>query len=305
MVDDSLWASHLFELLAEEEELDLVVDRQDTSTGDTTEDVGTGTLEERLDTLLGDDLAGSVHGGRVLDGLTRGHHHTTTDGVQRVGGNTGTGGNSPAEQEGSEEVALKRTNQENRLDGVVHSEVQTTVDNDTEDGGTEATVETGDTVGGEGLAVDVNETVELTLTTALGGLGVVGQTGTGVVQGVDEEQGSGTGSTTGGQVTHHPLEVAVTLLLVGEHGLVGVAEGKVKSLGGEVTNDVGGVTTPEGDDTLGGGGTLEAVTDTGVLAVKTTGLEHLILFGKVELAAGRGGASVGPTITSGRKIFSR
>lgn len=37
--------------LAEHEELDLVVDGQHTSTGDTTEDVGTGTLEERADTL--------------------------------------------------------------------------------------------------------------------------------------------------------------------------------------------------------------------------------------------------------------
>ena len=56
-------------LLAEEDELDLVVDRQDTSTGNTTEDVSTGTLEERLDTLLGDDLATSVDGRLVLDGL--------------------------------------------------------------------------------------------------------------------------------------------------------------------------------------------------------------------------------------------
>jgi len=34
------------ELLSEEEQLDLVVDGEHTSTGDTTEDVGTGTLEE-------------------------------------------------------------------------------------------------------------------------------------------------------------------------------------------------------------------------------------------------------------------
>lgn len=59
----------LLEGLAEHEELDLVVDGQDTSTGNTTEDVGTSTLEERLDTLLGDDLAGSVDGRVVLDGL--------------------------------------------------------------------------------------------------------------------------------------------------------------------------------------------------------------------------------------------
>lgn len=208
--------NRLFELLAEEDELDLVVDGQDTSTSDTTEDVSTSTLEERLRALLGDDLAGSVEGRVVLDGLlkrsiycpynkctkggwistylTRGHHHTTTDGVKRVRGNTGTGGDRPAEQERSKEVTLERTNQEDGLDGVVQSEVETTVDDDTEDGGTETTVETGNTVGSDGLAVDVNETVELTVTTALGGLGVVGKTGTGVVEGVDEEEGSGTSS---------------------------------------------------------------------------------------------------------------
>lgn len=126
--------------------------------------------------------------------LTRGHHHTTTDGVERVGGNTGTGGDSPAEQEGSQEVVLERAGKEDGLDGVVHTEVQTTVDNDTKNGGTETTVETGNTVGGESLLVDVDETVELTVTTALGGLGVVGKTGTGVVERVDEEEGSGTSS---------------------------------------------------------------------------------------------------------------
>ena len=59
----------LLEGLAEHEHLGLVVDGQDTSTGNTTEDVGTSTLEERLDTLLGDDLATSVDGRLVLDGL--------------------------------------------------------------------------------------------------------------------------------------------------------------------------------------------------------------------------------------------
>jgi hypothetical protein len=83
--------------------------------------------------------------------------------------------------------------------------------------------------------------------------------------------------TTGGQVTGHPLGVTVTLLLVGEHGLVGVAESEVQRLGGEVTDDVGSVTTPQGENTLSLRCALEAVGNTVVLAVETTGLEHLIL----------------------------
>ena len=56
-------------LLAEDDELGLVVDGQDTGTGNTTEDVGTSTLEEGLDALSGDDLAGGIEGRLVLDGL--------------------------------------------------------------------------------------------------------------------------------------------------------------------------------------------------------------------------------------------
>lgn len=291
-------AGTTLELLAEEDELDLVVDGQDTSAGNTTEDVGTSTLEEGLDALLGDDLLGGIERRLVLDGLrswlestlsswsavdtylTRSHHHTTTDGVKRVGSDTGTGGDSPAEKEGSKEVTLKRTNEDDGLDRVVHAEVQTTVDDDTSNGGTETTVETGNTIGSKSLLVDVDETVELAVTTALGGLGVVGKTGTGVVERVDEEEGSGTSSTTGGKVTHHPLGVAITILLEGEHRLVGVTESEVQGLGREVTDDVGGVTTPQGDDTLRGGGTAEAVHDAVVLAVETTGAKHLILLKK-------------------------
>ena len=165
----------------------MIVDGQDTSTGDTTENVGSSTLEERLDTLLGDNLAGGIHGRLVLDGLTRSHHHTTTDGIERVRGDTGTSGDTPSESEGGEKVALERTDQQDGLDGVVQTEVQTTVDDYTEDGGSETTVETGDTIGGQGLLVDIDQAVELTLTTSLGSLGVVGETGTGVVEGVDEK----------------------------------------------------------------------------------------------------------------------
>ena len=54
---------------------------------------------------------------------------------------------------------------------------------------------------GQGLAVDVDEAVELALASALlGGLGVVGQAGTGVVQRVDEGERARSGGTSGGEV---------------------------------------------------------------------------------------------------------
>jgi hypothetical protein len=181
------------ELLAEEEKLGLVVDGQDTGTGNTTENVGTGTLEERADTLSGDDLAGSIHSTLVLDGFTGSHHHATTNSIERVRGNTGTSGDTPSKSERGQEVTLEGTGEENRLERVVHTEVQTTVDDNTSDGGQETTVETSNTIGSERLLVDVYHTVELALTTLLGRLGIVGETGTGVVERVDEEEGSSTG----------------------------------------------------------------------------------------------------------------
>jgi len=290
-MQDTAGSSNLLEGLAEEEDLELIVDGQDTSTGDTTENVGTSTVEQRLDTVLGNDLLGGIERALVLDGLTRGHHHTTTDGVKRVGSDTGTGGDTPTEEEGGKEVVGQSTSEEDGLERVVHAEVETTVDDDTGDGGHETTVQTGDTVRGEGLAVDVNETVELALTTLLGVLGVVGQTGTGVVQRVDEQHGSGTSSTTGGQVTGHPPGVAITLLLEAEHLLELVAESEVQGLGREVTDDVGSVTTPQGHETLIGHGAAEAVHDARVAAVKTARLDHLILVLDEELDTLNGGSS--------------
>jgi hypothetical protein len=55
--------------LAVQEELDQVIGGQGNSTASTTEDIGAGTLEESLEARLGDDLATSVDGRSVLDGL--------------------------------------------------------------------------------------------------------------------------------------------------------------------------------------------------------------------------------------------
>ena len=95
---------------------------------------------------------------------------------------------------------------------VVDTEVETTVDNDTDDRRDEASVETGNTVRLESLAVDINETIELAVSSTLSGLGIVRETGTSIVERVNEEQRGSTSSTTGGDVTTEPLPVAIGLL---------------------------------------------------------------------------------------------
>ena len=67
------------------ESLELVESSQHTSTSNTPEDVSSSTFHQRHESLRLDDLDSTVHGSLVLDGLTRGHHHTPTDGVNGVG----------------------------------------------------------------------------------------------------------------------------------------------------------------------------------------------------------------------------
>eukprot|EP00983_Pelagomonas_calceolata_P075440 1153022-Pelagomonas_calceolata.AAC.2 len=119
------------------------------------------------------------------------HHHT----------HTCTDGNTPSQQEGSQEAVLQGAGEQHGLDGVEQAEVQAAVHDDAHAGDGKAAVQTGDTVGGQGLPVHVDETVELALSALLGALAVVGQAGTGIVQGVNEGQGAGASQATGGHVT--------------------------------------------------------------------------------------------------------
>ena len=120
---------------------------------------------------------------------------------------------------------------------------------DTDGGDDEATVQAGEAVRRHGLLVHVREAVELALAALLGGLVVVRQAGTGVVQGVDERQGHGAGQTAGGDVGGHLLPVRLGLLH-GEHALELILEGKVKRLGGEVAQHVRDVTAPAGKEAV-------------------------------------------------------
>jgi len=191
---------------------DFVSTGEDTSTGNTTEDVGTSTLHQGHESFRFQDLDTAVKGGFVVDTSSGGHHHATTDGINWVGSKTRDNSDSPAQSKGSEEGTT--LTDENGLEGIVDTEVKTTVDEDTDAGDDETTVETTDTIRGNGLSVDIDETV--VLTAAVFALGVVGQSGTGVVKRVDNSQGKGTSETTGGDVGGNFLNVS-GVLWNGEH----------------------------------------------------------------------------------------
>lgn len=142
----------------------------------------------------------------------------------------------------------------------------------------------------QSLSVDIDQTVELSGTTDLGRLVVVGETGSGVVERVDEQEGRSTSGTTGSNVSGKPLPVTLRLLET-EQGLEVVLEGKVQGLGGEVSDDVGGVTSPKSGHTFLGVGSSETVTDTLVRGGQSTLLDHLVLVLDQKLDSLDGGGS--------------
>ena len=132
---------------------------------------------------------------------------------------------------------LQGANEQHRLEGVVHAEVQTTVHDDADAGDSETSVETGNAVGCDGLPVDVDQAVELTLSaTLLGRLGVVSETGTCIIKGIHEEEGAGTSGSTRGQVAAKPLPIAIPVLLVAEQALEVILEGEVQRLRSDIEN---------------------------------------------------------------------
>merc|ERR1719209_1364489 len=128
-----------------------------------------------------------------------------------------------------------------------------------------------DTIRLQSLDVDIDQSVELALTTLA--LGIVGQPGPGKVKGVHKQKGHGSSSTTGSDVGGK----LGGILGGGEQGLDGVLEGKVEGLGGEVTQHVGQISSPERSNALGGHHPLGAVNDSIVGLVQTTLLDHLVL----------------------------
>merc|ERR1711890_134314 len=97
-----------------------------------------------------------------------------------------------------------------------------------------------------------------------------------VVERVDEEEEHGTGAASRGDVGGELLPLG-SALGGGEQSLHGVLEGEVEGLGGEVPQDVGEVTSPEGKDTLGLEDPGGAVDDALVGLVEAALLDHLIL----------------------------
>lgn len=242
--------------------LDLVVEDEHKGATGTSDNVGEAALEEGLTTLVLVDLNEAVPGTvieLILASLTGSHHESSSDGIERIRNNTSRDSDDLSEGPHGEEVSLLDILEENDLAGIEHTEVGGSVGNDTNDGDAETSVEASDTVLGGGLLEAVNETVELSL---LAGTDISGESGTGEIERVDEGEGGGTSSTTGGAVTNEEHAGLGLGVVRAESLLVEVLAGEVEGLSGEITDDVSEVTSPEGTEALLLDDSAEAVTNT-------------------------------------------
>lgn len=106
----------------------------------------------------------------------------------------------------------------------------------------------------------VTQTLEITLT----GTDIRSKTSTGVVERVDNAQGTSSGQTSRGHVGQEEFTELGGRVVTREKVLEGILEGKVEGLGREITDDVGEVSSPEGQESLLGLDSGEAVYDTSV-----------------------------------------
>lgn len=129
------------------------------------------------------------------------------------------------------------------------SEVSGSVDDDTLHWHVESEVETLEAIGFEDLADTVSETAELSLRWTLAD--VSGQPRSGEVEWIDEAERGRTSCAARCQVTGEVTPELCFLIHAAEEDLlILVFEGEVKSLGGEVSDDVGQVSSPEGNEPL-------------------------------------------------------
>jgi len=137
---------------AEEDSLDLGVEYEDEGTTGASDNVGEGALEESSGTFVSSNSLEAVHSAVVHLLLSTGvHHESTSDGIKRIGNDTGAYGDKLCEGPHGEDVSILGIREKHSLTGIEHTEVRGTISNDTDDRDTETSVETLRTILGKNL----------------------------------------------------------------------------------------------------------------------------------------------------------
>lgn len=164
--------------------LDNIGTSQDTGAGNTSKDVGSSSFHQRHKTFVLDNCFGAINRTGVFNSTTTGHHHTPSDGVDWVRSQSTDNSDSPSQEETGASGTL--FSEKDWSKSIVKSEVESSVDEDTNARDDESSVETLDTIGSESFLVDIEESVELSF--SVGAFVVVGESGSGKVQRVDNSQ---------------------------------------------------------------------------------------------------------------------
>jgi len=242
-----------------------VIEHKNHGSANGTESIRSETLVERSSTFVSNDTSETVSGTPVealfhrLFGL---HLEATTDGVKGIGGgggakDSGLGGSKGGQHTHETKVIFVRVDAN---DGVEGSELYATISDDTHDRDAESVVEGQEATLLDRLAEAIAEAAEIALARA----DIGGETGTGVIQGVDDGQRSGTGSTTRRKIGAEKLPELGLGVVLGEQLLDLILERQIEGLGGKITDDVGSVTAPERLHALLGLDTSETVANAGV-----------------------------------------
>jgi len=208
------------------------------------------------------------------------HHQSSSDGIKgetdRFRGRN--------DELGEEELLEERgfplcfiITEDPTLSGIVSSEVEGSVDEDTDHRHSVSSVDTGQTL----LFEVFRDTVRHTGKFSLGGIlsDVGGQSRSGEVERVHDRQTNGSGQPTGHQIAEEVLQ----LLIIGVHSgdessLEGVLHGEVYGGSGEIPDDVSPVTPPECQHSLLLEHSRETIDDTvilgGQLDISVLGLEQ-------------------------------
>merc|ERR1719232_2374782 len=239
-----------------------------------------------LELVKSSQYTGSSNSSQDVGSSSGCHHHAPPDGVDGVGHQASRDGHSPPEKEGKSDTSI--SSEKERLECVVEAKVHATVDEDSNGRDDEASVQTLDAIGLQSLDIDVNKSIELSLTSLA--LGIISQPGSGVVKRVDKQERQSSSKSSTGNVGSK-LQSLRSILGSLEHALDLILEGKVQSLSGEVSQHIGKISSPEGVDSLGLENPGGAVNDPSIRFVKTSLLDHLILVLDQELDSLNGGSS--------------
>jgi hypothetical protein len=246
--------------------LKLVVQDEHKSRSDSSEGVGSSSLEESSTSFITDDLLQAVESSVInpfLLGLLRLHLETTTDGVEGIRSiSSSNGGNLGDEESRSESLESEVVFVGVLLfERVEETKVDSTVGDDTSDGNSESVVETEESTGSTSCLLEaVSKTAEVSLSRT----DVRSKTSTSVVQRIDDAERSSSSKTSSGHLDEEKRSELSLGVITREQSFDRVLEGKVEGLGREITDNVGKVSTPESQHSLFSSDTRETVHDTGV-----------------------------------------